>query len=445
MSSARASIDVGIGDGVFGSAAGGGGVVELVVSPTMRRSRRRSISRGAAALPVAVETAVRTLDLLGVADGHDACSSTARLGSVGSAAVQFARARGARVIGTASRANQDYLRSLGAEPTTYGDGLVERVRALAPDGVDARARCRRRRGAAGRWWTLDQRPGARGDDRRLRRGRRPTGVRLQRRHGGPSALVHALGDVGALIAAGRFSVPVAQTFPLDADRRGTPGHRDRAPGGQARTDRRMSSTSSPGARSSRRCRSPTPPERWEALGFTVTRRGSWRWGASSSGWMPRGGGSPAGRCAGRRSWRRHRRAGDGVTHDPAPVAAPHPNGAIGLDHVVVVTPDFERTRRRSAPRRDAAAADSRGDGELASGLSPARPGDPGARRGRDAPPGAGAVLGPGGDRRGPRRPQRPSRPARLGDPRRGPARPPDRDARARPRDSTPRVAFMDPE
>jgi NADPH-dependent curcumin reductase CurA len=45
--------------------------------------------------------------------------------------------RGARVIGTASPANHEYLRSLGAEPVAYGEGLVERIRALAPDGVDA--------------------------------------------------------------------------------------------------------------------------------------------------------------------------------------------------------------------------------------------------------------------------------------------------------------------
>jgi len=44
--------------------------------------------------------------------------------------------RGAHVIGTASPANHEYLRSLGAEPVAYGEGLVERVRALAADGVD---------------------------------------------------------------------------------------------------------------------------------------------------------------------------------------------------------------------------------------------------------------------------------------------------------------------
>jgi NADPH-dependent curcumin reductase CurA len=50
--------------------------------------------------------------------------------------VQLALVRDARVIGTAGPANHEYLRSLGAEPVAYGDGLLERVRALAPDGVD---------------------------------------------------------------------------------------------------------------------------------------------------------------------------------------------------------------------------------------------------------------------------------------------------------------------
>ncbi|OLZ45147.1 NADP-dependent oxidoreductase [Amycolatopsis keratiniphila] len=58
-------------------------------------------------------------------------------GAVGTAAVQLAVLRGAKVIGTASEANQEYVRSLGAEPVVYGDGLAERVRALAPAGIDA--------------------------------------------------------------------------------------------------------------------------------------------------------------------------------------------------------------------------------------------------------------------------------------------------------------------
>ena len=58
-------------------------------------------------------------------------------GVVGSVGVQLAVARGATVIGTASEANHDYLRSLGAIPVAYGDGLADRVRATAPRGIDA--------------------------------------------------------------------------------------------------------------------------------------------------------------------------------------------------------------------------------------------------------------------------------------------------------------------
>jgi NADPH:quinone reductase-like Zn-dependent oxidoreductase len=58
-------------------------------------------------------------------------------GGVGSLATQIAVACGARVIGTASERNHDYLRSLGAEPVTYGEGLAERVNELAPTGVSA--------------------------------------------------------------------------------------------------------------------------------------------------------------------------------------------------------------------------------------------------------------------------------------------------------------------
>jgi NADPH2:quinone reductase len=57
-------------------------------------------------------------------------------GGVGLMTVQLAALRGARVIATASESGHELLRELGAEPVTYGDGLLDRVRALAPDGVD---------------------------------------------------------------------------------------------------------------------------------------------------------------------------------------------------------------------------------------------------------------------------------------------------------------------
>ncbi|WAP53666.1 NADP-dependent oxidoreductase [Streptomyces sp. S465] len=90
----------------------------------------------AVALPVASDAADRVLDLLDVKAGETLLIHGAA-GALGTIAVQLATARGARVIGTAGPGNQEYLTSLGATATTYGEGLVERVRALAPDGVDA--------------------------------------------------------------------------------------------------------------------------------------------------------------------------------------------------------------------------------------------------------------------------------------------------------------------
>jgi NADPH:quinone reductase-like Zn-dependent oxidoreductase len=69
--------------------------------------------------------------------GHEVAGTVDGAGAVGTVGVQLAVARGATVIATASEANHDYLRELGAIPLTYGDGLVERVRAMAPRGVDA--------------------------------------------------------------------------------------------------------------------------------------------------------------------------------------------------------------------------------------------------------------------------------------------------------------------
>ncbi|MEV6409874.1 NADP-dependent oxidoreductase [Kribbella sp. NPDC051718] len=90
----------------------------------------------AVAIPVAGETAARVLNELGLKKGETLLLHGAA-GGVGSVGVQLAVALGATVIGTASEANHDYLRSLGAIPIAYGEGLVERVKEVAPQGVDA--------------------------------------------------------------------------------------------------------------------------------------------------------------------------------------------------------------------------------------------------------------------------------------------------------------------
>ncbi|MFF1689008.1 MULTISPECIES: NADP-dependent oxidoreductase [unclassified Streptomyces] len=116
-----------------------GTFAEYVAAPvrTLARKPRNLSYEEAAGLPLAGLTAYQVLTgALAVQEG-DVVLVHAAAGGVGSIAVQLARHFGARVIGTASERNHDFLRELGVEPVTYGEGLTERVRALAPEGLDA--------------------------------------------------------------------------------------------------------------------------------------------------------------------------------------------------------------------------------------------------------------------------------------------------------------------
>jgi NADPH2:quinone reductase len=77
--------------------------------------------------------AVRAVD----ARAGETVAVSAAAGGVGSLVVQLLVARGARVLGIAGPANADWLRSRGAEPVPYGEGLADRLRESAPDGIDA--------------------------------------------------------------------------------------------------------------------------------------------------------------------------------------------------------------------------------------------------------------------------------------------------------------------
>jgi NADPH:quinone reductase-like Zn-dependent oxidoreductase len=202
--------DVAVGDRVFGFSAEGAAQAELAVLSHYAPIPPSLGFAGAAALPTAVETATRALDQLGVVSGTTVLINGAS-GSVGSAAVQLARVRGARVIGTASPSNHEYLRSLGAESVAYGEGLVERVRALAPDGVDLAL------DVAGSGVLTELIELAGGAEHVITvadfGGAREYGVTFSSGDAAGRA-VHALATIGELIEAGRFSLPVAQTYPL---------------------------------------------------------------------------------------------------------------------------------------------------------------------------------------------------------------------------------------
>jgi NADPH:quinone reductase-like Zn-dependent oxidoreductase len=131
--------------------------------------------------------------------GHEAAGVVDELGEgVGDVAV------GDRVFGFSAEG------AAQAEPVAYGEGLVERVRALAPDGVDAAL------DVAGSGVLRELIELAGGPERVVTiadfGGAQEHGVTFS--SGDAGRAVHALAEIGELIESGRFSLPVAQTFPL---------------------------------------------------------------------------------------------------------------------------------------------------------------------------------------------------------------------------------------
>jgi NADPH:quinone reductase-like Zn-dependent oxidoreductase len=196
--------DVAAGDAVFGTAVRAGSAEFAVMAHHARKPEGMSFEE-AAGYPTVCEAAVRSLDLVGVGEGTVLVIEGAT-GGVGSAAVQFAVARGARVVGTTNEDGFDYVRSLGAEPTTYGEGLAERVRALT-DRVDAGFDTAGKGGVRA-LVELTGDPGKVVTTADFSAG--DLGVHVTSK----TSAWHALEEAAALFEQGRFSLTVAQTFPL---------------------------------------------------------------------------------------------------------------------------------------------------------------------------------------------------------------------------------------
>jgi len=214
--------DVAAGDEVFGFSVGGA-AAEYAVLDDYARKPAGLAWEDAAALPVAVETSLRVFDLLGGLGAGLTIVINGAAGGVGVAAVQIARARDARVIGTASEANHEFLRSLGAEPTTYGDGMADRIRALAPDGVDLAF------DTAGKGGVPDL-IAVTGDPARVATiadfSAAALGVKVS--GGAEGRAPGALDEAARLVEADRLRVPVARTFTFaeapEAHRMSEDGH-----------------------------------------------------------------------------------------------------------------------------------------------------------------------------------------------------------------------------
>lgn len=200
-----------VGDRVYG-AAQGKAVAEfalLELGKGMLEKTPDGLSdEVAATLPIAGRTAAAALKVIGVGAG-DTVLIGAAAGGVGVYAVQLAKLAGATVIGTASEGTFDFLRELGAQPVTYGPGLADRVREIAPGGITAAADLFGRETIeaalelgvpAERICTIVPGPPA------------PEGVHVT---GGWDAPADAFDQITSAIVAGDLVVPIAASFPIE--------------------------------------------------------------------------------------------------------------------------------------------------------------------------------------------------------------------------------------
>lgn len=218
---------VAVGDEVFGPTLTGSYAEQaLAVADKLARKPASLGWEQATALPIAAETTYRALELLDLRAGETLLVHGAA-GGVGTVAVQFAVGRGLKVIGTASDANHEHLRALGVIPVRYGDGLADRVREVAPDGVDAAL------DLAGHGDELAVSVELTGGKERVVTVANPVGAAehgVTFTGGGPGTTREAAGFAEALslLAAGKLELPVHQAYPLaqaaDAHRASEAGH-----------------------------------------------------------------------------------------------------------------------------------------------------------------------------------------------------------------------------
>jgi NADPH:quinone reductase-like Zn-dependent oxidoreductase len=204
--------DVSMGDEVFGTvdiSKLGGAAAEFAVLSFWAAKPESMPSTEAGAAGTSVETATRVLDLLDIRAGTTVLVDGAT-GGVGSVAIQLAMARGARVLGTARESNQDFLADLGAIPTTHGEGLPGRVRALDAGTVDVAIDIAGRgslaelielTGSADRVVTI------------ANFGASAMGVRISMGElAGQASGKHGLAVAAALFEAGKFRIPIEDAF-----------------------------------------------------------------------------------------------------------------------------------------------------------------------------------------------------------------------------------------
>lgn len=195
------------GDRVFGSALSRA-VADFVVVEASGEAANEAHhtptevdDRTAATLSIAGRTAAAALAVINPGP-KDTILIGGAAGGVGVFAVQLARRAGARVLGTGSATSAEFLRELGAEPLTYGDGLPE---AIAAEKITAAidlygtetAQAAQKLGVPNtRICTIAAKlegiPGA----------------------NGANAPANTSREIATLVAAGKIHIPIAATFPM---------------------------------------------------------------------------------------------------------------------------------------------------------------------------------------------------------------------------------------
>jgi NADPH:quinone reductase-like Zn-dependent oxidoreductase len=208
-------IEFTVGDRVFGGALSRAVADHVVVEPAgtiaaggdAHHTPDGVDDRTAATLAIAGCTAAAALARVNLSHGDTVLIGGAA-GGVGVFTIQLARLKGARVIGTGSARSSDYLRNLGAEPVTYGNGLADRVHALAPEGVTAAidlhgtdaVHAARELGVP--------------DERITTIAAQVDGITPAN---GADA-THAIDEIAGLVATGQVRIPIAASFPVEQTR-----------------------------------------------------------------------------------------------------------------------------------------------------------------------------------------------------------------------------------
>jgi NADPH:quinone reductase len=206
-----------VGDEVIASQVTGGYVTALNAPAGSVFAKPATLSFPEAANLLLVGTTAAELLHLSAAAAGDSVLLHGAAGAVGNSVLQQARQLGVRVIGTASAANFGHVSQFGGIPVEYGPGLLERVRATAPEGVSAALDTVGSREAGDvslalvpdrqRVITIADAPRARADGYVF--------IGASNPRSGPFR-ARARASIVALAAAGKLVVPIARAFPFEA-------------------------------------------------------------------------------------------------------------------------------------------------------------------------------------------------------------------------------------